>query len=46
MNITATLIDKRNTNTQLKKDYGLFQKFKPLGLIRLSDEQMTKDLIE
>lgn len=46
MNIAATLTEKKNTNTELKRNYGLFQKFKPLGLIKLSNKEMTKELIE
>jgi hypothetical protein len=46
MNIAATLTEKKNTNTELKRNYGLFQKFKPLGLIKLSNKEMTEELIE
>jgi hypothetical protein len=46
MNIAATLTEKKNTNTELKRNYGLFQKFKPLGLIRLSNKEITQELIE
>jgi hypothetical protein len=46
MNIAAILTEKKNTNSELKKKYGLFQKYKPLGLIQLSNNEMTKDLIE
>jgi hypothetical protein len=46
MNISATLTEKKTTNAELKKNYGLFQKFKPLGLIKLSNKDMTQELIE
>jgi hypothetical protein len=46
MNISATLTEKKATNAELKKNYWLFQKFKPLGLIKLSNKQMTQELIE
>jgi len=46
MNISATLTEKKTTNTELKKNYGLFQKYKPLGLIKLSNSELTNELIE
>ena len=46
MNISATLTEKKTTNAELKKNYGLFQKFKPLGLIKLSNKEVTQELIE
>lgn len=46
MNISATLTEKKSTNAELKKNYGLFQKHKPLGLIKLSNKQMSQELIE
>jgi hypothetical protein len=46
MNIAATVTEKKITNTELKRNYGLFQKFKPLGLIRLSNKEITQELIE
>lgn len=46
MNISGTLAEKRAINTELKKNYWLFQKFKPLGLIKLSNKELTQELIE
>ncbi|MCP4523923.1 MAG: hypothetical protein GY828_06940 [Candidatus Gracilibacteria bacterium] len=46
MNISATLTEKKTHSSTLKKNYGLFQKFKPLGLIQLSDSQISDELIE
>jgi hypothetical protein len=46
MNISATLTKKKTTNAELKKNYGLFQIYKPLGLIKLSNKDMTDELVE
>lgn len=46
MNISATLTEKKNKNIALKNNYGLIQKFKPLGLIQLSNIEVTHKLIE
>lgn len=46
MNISSTLSEKKTLNSTLKKNYGLFQKFKPLGLIHLSDTDVTTELLE
>lgn len=46
MNISATLTEKKTTNAELKKNYGLFQKYKPLWLIKLSNKDMTDELVE
>lgn len=46
MNISATLSDKKTLNSTLKKNYGLFQKFKPLGLIQITNMEVTQELLE
>lgn len=46
MNVSATLSEKKTLNSTLKKNYGLFQKFKPLGLIHLTNTQVTQELLE
>ncbi len=46
MNVSATLSEKKTLNSTLKKNYGLFQKFKPLGLIHISDMEVNQELLE
>jgi len=46
MNLTTVLAEKKENNLKLKKALGILLKFKPLGLIRLNDKKLTKELIE
>ena len=46
MNLTTVLAEKKENGLKLKKALGILLKYKPLGLIRLSDENLTKCLIK
>lgn len=45
MNITTILAKKKEDSLALKKTLGLLLKFKPLWLIKLSDSELTNDLV-
>lgn len=46
MNIMTILTEKKENSLKLKKTLGLLVKFKPLWLIRLSNWDITNELIE
>lgn len=45
MNVSTIITEKRGMASSLKKEYGLLQKHKPLGLIRITDSEILKDLL-
>ncbi|MCD5385063.1 hypothetical protein LRZ95_00160 [Candidatus Gracilibacteria bacterium] len=46
MNLTSILAEKKENSLKLKKTLGILLKFKPLGLIILSNEDLTHSLIK
>lgn len=46
MNIATVFTEKKENSLKLKKVLGLLLKYKPLWLIKLSDANLTKELIE
>lgn len=46
MNITSVLAEKKENSLKLKKALGILLKYKPLWLIRLSDNDLTNSLIK
>lgn len=46
MNLTTVLAEKKENSLKLKKALGILLKFKPLGLIKLSDDDLSKCLIK
>ncbi|MFC1797678.1 hypothetical protein ACFLY2_00305 [Patescibacteria group bacterium] len=46
MNITTILAEKKENSLKLKRALGILLKYKPLGLIKLSSNELTTDLIE
>lgn len=46
MNISTVFTEKRENNIKLKKILGLLLKYKPLWLVKLSDVNLTNELIE
>lgn len=45
MNITTILSKKKKDSLALKKTLGILLKFKPLWLVRLSDNELTNNLV-
>ncbi len=45
MNISAVITEKKGANTNIKKEFGLLQKHKPLGLIQITDDTVIEDLL-
>lgn len=46
MNIASVLAEKKENSLKLKKALWILLKFKPLGLIKINDSEVTKELIK
>lgn len=46
MNLTSVLAEKKENSLKLKKALWILLKFKPLGLVKINDSEVTKDLIK
>ena len=46
MNISSIIAEKKENNLKLKKALWILLKFKPLWLVKLSDKELTNELIE
>ena len=46
MNISTVFAEKKENSTKLKRTLGLLLKYKPLWLVKLSNIDLTNDLIE
>lgn len=46
MSISTVFTEKKDNNTKLKRTLGILLKFKPLGLIKLSNNNISEELIE
>ncbi|MDD2871471.1 MAG: hypothetical protein PHS49_05765 [Candidatus Gracilibacteria bacterium] len=46
MNTTTIFSDKKSNSEKIKKQYGILMKYKPVGLIILSDSNIISELIE
>jgi|TARA_Y100001960_G_C14395107_1_gene690639 hypothetical protein len=45
MNVSSIITEKKGVASSIKKELGLLQKHKPLGLIKVTDPEVIKNLL-